>query len=280
MAEINKIKDCVVLLRGGGDLASAVAHRLVRSGFQVCIKELESPRVVRRNVAFANAIFEECVKVEGITGRRIYDNEDPVIVVNKIKECMLIGEIPIVTVEESFLRQYLNPTVFIDGTISKKQIEYKINDYPLMIGIGPDIEAGLNVDAVIETERGHNLGRIIYNGEAKKSTGIPGNINGFSHERILRAPKDGYLEQFYEIGDLVEKGDLIMQIDHMPVIAQVSGMIRGLIHSDVHVTKHQKIGDIDPRGESADYLTMSDKARNIAGAVLEVILNYLCRGDR
>lgn len=280
MIEINKIGECFILLRGGGDLATAVAHRLVRSGFPVCINELKNPRVVRRNISFANAIFDEVVEVEGIVGRRIYDGENHRETAERIKSCLDSGEIPIVTMDEAVIKEHFKPTVFIDGTISKKKIEYQINDYPYMIGIGPDITVGVNADAVIETERGHHLGRILYEGEAKKSTGIPGNINGYSHERIIRAPKEGYVEPYFEIGELVEKGDLVLSVDGVPVIAQVSGMLRGLIHPMVHVTKNQKIGDIDPRGKNADHMTMSDKGRNIAGSVLEAIMYFLTHSNR
>lgn len=306
MLGLENIRNCVVLLRGGGDLASGVAQKLMRCGFQVIIKELKMPMVVRRKVSFASAVFEEVVEVEGIVGRYIQEkpktldqtsnkyprvknrssksdeNQTSVVgsegvenIVKRIKDCMLAGEIPIVTLDEVLIKHYFNPYVFIDGTVSKKRIEYQINDYPLMIGIGPDIEAGINADAVIESDRGHHLGKIIYLGEAKKSTGVPGNINGYTHERILRAPSSGFLEHYYQLGDIVQQGDIIMSLDNIPIKAEITGMLRGLIHKDVYVSKNMKIGDIDPRGDSVDHLSISDKSRSIAGAVLEVIMNHL-----
>ncbi len=261
-----------VLVRGGGDLASAVIQKLYRIGFKVVVSELSTPIVVRRTVSFCNAVFEGHYTVEGI--KAVYLNN-----CDGIDRCHDKGEIPILSVKESDIKEQFQPDIFIDATLSKKKVDYMIGDYPIMIGMGPEIEAGKNVDIVIETSRGHNLGRLITEGYALPNTSIPGFIDGYAKERVLRAPCDGMVKTTHKIGNLVKKGELILTVDGEPVYAKIDGVIRGLIHPSIEATEGLKLGDIDPRGKLEYCFSISDKGRNIAGGVLEAIMMLLDKRD-
>jgi len=254
-----------VLVRGGGDLASAVIQKLYRIGFKVVVSELRSPIVVRRTVSFCNAIFEGQYTVEGI--KAVYLSN-----CDGIEKCHDNGEIPILSVKESEIKDHFKPDIFVDATLSKKEVDYMIGDYPIMIGMGPEIKAGKNVDVVIETCRGHNLGRLITEGYALPNTSVPGFIDGYAKERVLRAPCDGMVITSHQIGDLVKKGELVLEVDGQPVYASIDGIIRGLIHPSIKAKKGLKLGDIDPRGQLEYCFSISDKGRNIAGGVIEAIM--------
>lgn len=262
-------EDLKVLVRSGGDLASAVVQKLHRSGFKVVISELEQPMMVRRTVSFSNAVYTNRFSVEGIEAVYVKNQSE-------LEDCIKKGNIPVTTLSEKALLEFYQPHIFVDATLSKKPVEYKQSDFDIVIGLGPEIEAGVNADAVIETCRGHDLGRIIFKGFAKKNTSIPGFIDGYAKERVLRAPRDGVIITDKSIGDRVKKHDLIMTVDGEPVVAEIDGVIRGLIHPETVVRKGLKVGDIDPRGTEDYCYTISDKGRNIGGGVLEAIL-YLLR---
>lgn len=257
-----------VLVRSGGDLASAVVQKLYRCGFEIVICELEHPRMVRRTVSFSNAVYEGKYEVEGIRAVHVKDAKDISLHLKK-------KLIPVVTDSEKNVLEVYKPDVFIDATLSKKQVTYNKEYMPIVIGLGPEIIAGKDADIVIETCRGHDLGRLIFEGVAKPNTSIPGFIDGYGKERVLRAPCDGKIETHKKIGDMVLKDEIILTVNEMPVRSQVNGVIRGLIHPSVVVTKGLKIGDVDPRGSSDYCFTISDKGRNIAGGVLEAILLLL-----
>ena len=264
-------EDLKVLVRSGGDLASAVVQKLHRSGFKVVISELEHPMMVRRTVSFSNSVYTKRFSVEGIEAVYVKNQKE-------LEDCLSKGSIPVTTLSEEALFKFYRPSIFIDATLSKKPVEYKRTDFDIVIGLGPEIEAGVNADAVIETCRGHDLGRILFKGFAKKNTSIPGFIDGYAKERVLRAPCDGHIVTEHSIGDMVKKHDVIMTVDSKPVLAQIDGVIRGLIHPNTIVREGLKIGDIDPRGTKDYCYTISDKGRNIAGAVLEAVL-YLLRKE-
>lgn len=253
-----------VLVRGGGDLSSAVIQKLYRCGFDVLVCELPSPKVVRRTVAYSNAVYEGSYTVEGIEAVLIAK-------VDEIEICLNKRQIPVSILPESELMAYFEPDIFVDTTLSKKKVNYDINYASTVIGIGPTIEAGVDAHVVIETCRGHDLGRLIFEGFAKENTHVPGSIEGFTHERVLRAPCDGVMKTSFRIGDFVEKGETVVTVGDMPVKAEISGVLRGLIHGSVTITKGLKVGDIDPRGNTHYCFTISDKGRNIAGGVLEAI---------
>lgn len=254
-----------VLVRGGGDLSSAVIQKLYRSGFQVVVSELEKPKMVRRTVSFANAIYENPYVVEELEAVWIKS-------VDAIETTLAQGKIPVMTISESEIYDFFKPDVFVDATLSKKKVNYTKAYAQLVIGLGPNIEAGVEAHTVIETSRGHDLGRLIFKGLAKENTHIPGDIGGYTHERVLRAPCTGLMKCDKKIGDLVSVGDVIMTVEGKPVRAEIDGVLRGLIHESVKITEGLKVGDIDPRGHTHYCFTISDKGRNIAGGVLEAVL--------
>ncbi len=254
-----------IVMRGGGDLATAVAQKLLRSGFEVIICELDAPKTVRRTVALSNAIYEGTFAVEDVKG--IYTHS-----LKLAEQVLKDRDIPILTLPEDAIMAYFKPFAFVDATLSKRKVNYDINYVPIVIGLGPNINAGKEAHIVIETARGHDLGRLIVNGEAKVNTHIPGDIGGYTHERVMHAPCSGKLMGLRKIGDSVSKGEIIATVDGQPVVAKISGVIRGMIHEAVPITEGLKLGDIDPRNDPQYCYTISDKGRNIAGGVLEAIL--------
>ncbi len=195
--------------------------------------------------------------------------------VKEIRGVLAEGKIPVLIDDKCQILQALSPKVIVDGILAKRNIGTTINDAQVVIGLGPGFEAGKDVHVVIETMRGHDLGRIILKGVAQKNTGTPGPIQGITDERVLRAPKAGMSENFLTIGSLVKKGDIIGSVSDQPFSAKIDGVLRGLIHDGLTVKARQKIGDIDPRGQ-VDYCdTISDKGRTISGGVLEAILFLL-----
>lgn len=256
-----------VLFRGGGDLASAVIHRLWNAGMRVIVCDLEKPACVRRTVSFCNSIYEKEYTVEGVTARHIDGIE-------AIEETLAANIIPVLTVPDHVVLKALSPDVFVDATISKKKPNYDRSWAPLVIGLGPEITAGEDADLVVETQRGHYLGTLIREGKALPNTGIPGNITGHTYDRVLRAPCDGEVACLHRIGDLVNKGDPVLTVAKEPVLAPIDGIVRGLIAPGFHAKKGLKVGDIDPRGFENHCYTISDKGRTISGAVLEAIIHF------
>jgi xanthine dehydrogenase accessory factor len=256
-----------VLFRGGGDLASAVIHRLWKAGMRVIVCDLERPSCVRRTVSFCNSIYEKEWKIEGVAARYIDG-------IDAIEETLAADIIPVLTVPDQIVLKALNPDVFVDATISKKKPNYDRSWAPLVIGLGPEITAGVDADLVVETQRGHYLGTLIREGKALPNTGIPGNIVGHTYDRVLRAPCDGDVACLHKIGDQVNKGDPVLTVSGEPVRAPIDGIVRGLIAPGFHAKKGLKVGDIDPRGFENHCYTISDKGRTISGAVLEAIINF------
>lgn len=259
-------KHCIIV-KGGGDLATAVAHKLFRSGFPVIITELEKPMMVRRTVAFANCIYEKEWTVEGVTA--VLTDEEGV------DQIVKDGKIPVVIDPSCKICQKKRPTVIVDAILAKKNLGTKIDDAPIVIALGPGFTVGEDVNAVIETNRGHDLGKIILNGEAAPNTHIPGDIKGYTTQRVLRSPCEGIVKNQGEIGSMVKKGDIICTVNGVAVHAQIDGVVRGMIKDGLRVHVNTKIGDIDPRGEDKYCNTISDKGRNIAGGVLEAVLMLL-----
>ncbi len=254
-----------VYIRGGGDLATAVIQKLHRSGFDVLVRELENPRMVRRNVSISNAIYENEITVEDVTAKYAKNMDE-------VSECFEKRIIPVVTMDEKEIFESFNPDVFVDATLRKKEADYSKDSADIVIALGPSIVAGKDADVVIETNRGHDLGKLIFEGKAEENTHAPGNIQGFTVERVLRAPCAGKFEHVHKIGDLVKKGDVITRVDGQDVCTQIDGVVRGLIHPSVIAHKGLKVGDVDPRGNVEYVNTISEKGRNIAGGVLEAIL--------
>ena len=264
------LSDLTILIRGGGELASGVVHRLVCSHFKVCLTEILHPQAVRRGVAFCEAVYEGEKEVEGVVAKLISSPDE-------VFQVWEMGKVPLLLDPEATVKDILKPDVLVDAIIAKKNLGTKISDASLVIGLGPGFQAGKDVHIVIETNRGHNLGKVIRQGEAEVNTGIPGVIAGVSAERVLRAPKSGRFSTNKKIGDYVQSGEVVAFVAGSPVETTVKGVIRGLLRDGVEVHKGMKLGDVDPRGIKDYCYTISDKARAIAGGVLEAILSHFNR---
>lgn len=263
-----------IVVRGGGDIATGTIYKLYKSGFQVLVLETDYPSAIRRNVAFSEAVYEGQQTVEDVTCYLAHDLKEAKYFLNEGKLTMLVDP-------QAQCLQNLKPIALVDGILAKKNLGTTKDMAPIIIALGPGFVAGKDVDAVIETMRGHSLGRIIYDGEAIKNTGVPGNIGGYDKERVIHSPVPGILRNVKKITDVVKKGDLIAVIEtiqgEVPISATIDGLLRGLIRDGYPVSEHFKIADIDPRLHEYDNcFTISDKARCIAGGVLEAIL-YLRR---
>lgn len=256
-----------VLIRGGGELASGVAHRLSQCHFRVCLTEVPRPQAVRRGIAFCEAVYDGEKEIEGVTARLI---PSP----SKISEAWQDGVLPLLIDPENKVRDIMKPDVLVDAIIAKKNLGTRITDAPLVIGLGIGFSAGRDVHVVIETNRGHNLGRLIRHGEAEADTGIPGEIGGVSRERVWHASAGGRFSTRKQIGDHVTADEVVAFIDGLPVKASIGGIIRGLLRDNTEVPKGMKLGDIDPRGIKEYCYTISDKSRTISGGVLEAILSH------
>jgi len=268
-----RIRETLVAVKGAGDLASGVIHRLVRAGFPVIATELAQPTVGRRTVAFAEAVAQETMSVEGVTARLATSPEE-------VKTAISWGEVPVIVDEDVTILKQICPTVLVEATLSKYNSGITRNDAAIVIALGPGYEAGKDVHAVIETNRGHNLGRVYLEGRAEPNTGVPGAIGGYSIERLLRSPAQGKLYGVRQIGDLVQAGETVALVkseenSNAPVTAAITGILRGLLRDNLYVKQGMKVGDIDPRAEREHCFTISDKSRAIAGGVLEAILYFL-----
>lgn len=255
-----------LVVRGGGDLASGVIHRLYRSGYHVLILEGRKPSAIRRRVAFCEAVYDDETAVEGVVSQLISD-------MTRCEEVWKAGKIPIMTDESGEAIKKMKPDAVIDAILAKKNLGTTKDMATLTIGLGPGFEAGKDVDYVVETQRGHNLGRIITKGSAAPNTGIPGIIAGYGKERVIHSPAAGVIHNLSQIADLVEKDQVIAMVGETPVYASLTGVLRGIIKEGYEVPKGMKIADIDPRKEQKKNCdTISDKARCIAGSVLEILL--------
>ena len=254
-----------ILVRGGGDLASGVVLRLARSGFPVLITELNQPLVVRRTVSFAEAIYRDSVIIEGIGGKKISS-------LDEVNACWRENIIPVLADPNEQVIIQFQPEIIVDARMLKRDPQTDLSWASLIIGLGPGFVAGKNCHAVVETQRGPFLGRVIWQGEAQKDTGEPEAVAGHSYDRVVRAPVTGIFRAVHQIADLVEEGEVIGDVSGFPVRAPFKGVIRGLIHQGLSVQKDLKIGDIDPRCNAELTRFVSDKALAIGGGVLEAIL--------
>lgn len=257
----------IVLIKGAGEMASGTAHRLHAVGYSPVLTELPQPLAVRRRVSFAQAVYDGQIEVEGVLARKVESLEDAF-------TCCQQREIPVIIKEFgneglSFLR----PVAVVDARLAKKNLGTKVNEAAVVIGLGPGFNAGIDVHAVIETNRGHDLGRVLYVGSAQADTGNPGDIGGYSLQRVLKVPVAGCFRSKRKIGELIRQGDLFGEVDGHPVLAPLDGVIRGLLMSGTRVGAKVKLGDIDPRSQREYCFTISDKARAIGGGVLEALLH-------
>lgn len=256
-----------VVVKGGGDLASGVAWRLWNSGFQVAITELAEPTAIRGAVSFATAVWDGETVVDGVRARRVGGAAG-------VEAAWAERLLPVAVDPHAQLVQQLPADVVVDAILAKRNLGTKMSDAPLVIGLGPGFSAGADVHAVIETMRGHSLGRIIWKGEALPNTGVPGEVGGHAELRVVRAPCAGMFRGIRIIGDFVDVGETLAHVDGEPVRARLKGVLRGLIHDGLQVHPNMKVGDVDPRAQREHCFTISDKALAIAGGVLEAILTY------
>jgi len=254
-----------IVVKGGGDLGSGVAWRLHRCGFNVLITDVAQPTVIRRTVAFASAIYDGQTTVEGEAGRLIEHS-------GQAQVCWASRQVAVIVDPEGKSVREIRPDVVIDAILAKKNLGTSITDAPVVIALGPGFVVGFDCHAVVETNRGHNLGRVIWQGGAEPNTGIPGTIGGENARRILLAPVSGLFREERHIGDLVKTGEVIAFIGTEPVVSRLDGVVRGLIHGGLMVPAGMKIGDVDPRGIISHCFTISDKSLAIAGGVLEAVL--------
>lgn len=264
----------LVIVRGGGDIASGTIMKLYKCGYSVLVLEIPSPSSIRRNVSFSEAVYEQTQTVEDVTCYLANNIQEAKELLNQGKLAMLVDP------DCRCLKEF-RPIALIDAILAKKNLGTTKDMAPITIALGPGFCAGADVDAVIETMRGHSLGRVIYSGEAIKNTGVPGKIAGFDKERVIHSPAEGILKNIHHITDTVKAGELIAKIEGTdkttPVYATIDGLLRGLIRDGYPVTKGFKIADIDPRAEEYNNcFTISDKARCIAGGALEALM-YLTR---
>lgn len=256
----------LILIRGAGDLASGIALRLHRCGMQVVMTDLPQPMAIRRTVCFSQAIVLGKCMVEDVAAVRCETEED-------VKKALSEGVIAVLADAAAGCKAWLQPDAVVDAILAKRNLGTKITDAPVVVGVGPGFTAGEDCHAVVETMRGHTLGRCIYEGSALPNTNIPGLIGGFAGERVLRAPDTGVFHATAEIGDHVKTGDCVGQVNGQPMCCTISGVLRGLIADGTPVTKGLKSGDVDPRDDDSYCKTVSDKALAIAGGVLEAILH-------
>ncbi len=253
----------LIFIKGAGDIATGVASRLWRAGFRrICMYELPMPLTVRRTVAFSQAVYDGSAEVEGV--RAVYAHSS-----GDMRDILDSGAIPVYTERLPY-----KPDILVDALIAKRNTGTAITDAALVICLGPGFCAGECCHAVIETKRGHDLGRVITRGCAAPNTGIPGEIGGYTTERLLCAPADGVFIPSASITDTVRAGDVVGSVGGVPMTAKIDGVIRGLIHEGVCVTKGLKCGDVDPRGDASACFTVSDKALAVAGGVLECVCAF------
>ena len=273
------MKSSWIIVRGGGDLATGTIHRLWSCGFKVLVLETKMPAAIRRQVSVCEAVYDGEAIVEGMKATRIFSWEQA----EKIIES---GAVPVLVDPEGASIDMLHPRVVIDAILAKRNLGTHREMAPLTIGLGPGFCAGKDVDVVIETKRGHDLGRVIYSGMAAPNTGIPGMVGGYAKERVLHAPVEGAFKGYAGIGDIVEAGAPVAAVigndgTATPLTAGFSGIVRGLLRDGYPVTKGFKVADIDPRKEElANCFTISDKARCIAGSVLEVVVRECIKNPK
>ena len=256
----------LVLLRGGGDLATGVAARLWHSGFQVVVAEMEQPLAVRRLVSLAEAVFEGEVIVEDLRGLRAEQ-------ASATHEILGQGAIPVLVDPTAESRHELAPVAIVDARMTKSAPSLPLNSASMMVGLGPGFTAGKDVHAVVETKRGHRMGRVYWEGPTQPDTGVADLVNGKDVERVLRAPADGKFEPIAEIGSLVASGVRLAEINAVQIVAPFDGALRGLMHGGIEVSAGTKVGDIDPRGDLSVCYLISDKSLAVGGGVLEALLS-------
>jgi xanthine dehydrogenase accessory factor len=263
---VTNLRELTIVIKGAGEMASAVAWRLYLANFKkILMLEAANPLAVRRKVSFCESLYDGIQTVEGVEA----------IMAGAIKDVHTAweqGRIAVAADPQWRLLEQVRPKVLVDAILAKKNLGTRMTDAELVIGLGPGFNAGNDVHMVIETNRGHDLGRIITAGSAEANTGVPGAIAGFTEERVLRAPVAGLFKTTRSIGDFVIADEIVGTVAGQKVCSRLDGVLRGLIRSETTVTRGLKIGDVDPRGQKPYCFTISEKARAIGGSVLEAVL--------
>jgi len=254
----------VVLIRGGGEVASGVAHRLALAQLRVCLTEIPNPQAVSRGVAFSEAIYDGKKEIEGVVARHVTSAPG-------ITKAWQEGEIPIIIDPQASIKSTLNPEVLVDAIMAKRNLGTRLTDAPLVIGLGSGFSAGKDVHMVVETNNSQSLGRVILKGGAEKDSGAPIAIDGLTFERVLHSPKDGLFETDKKIGDTAIAGEEIAAVAGQPLKAEIGGVIRALLRRGAKVAKGTKLGEIDPSGNKDAGFTIRDRIRAIAEGVLAAI---------
>ncbi len=259
----------LVIVRGAGDISTGTIHRLFKAGFDVLVLETERPSAIRRRVAFSEAGYDGAATVEGVTATRIADT-------GEISATLARGEVPLLVDPSGESIRLLRPAAVVDAILAKRNLGTSMDMAPLTVALGPGFMAGRDVRYVIETMRGHDLGRIIASGSATPNTGVPGMIGGYGAERVIHAPAAGVFQLLRDIGSVVEAGEAVGCIatpeGDVPVRAKIAGLLRGILRDGYTVPKGFKLADVDPRlDQLKNCATISDKARCIAGSVLELV---------
>jgi xanthine dehydrogenase accessory factor len=259
------LANLVVLIRGGGEVASGVAHKLARARFHVCMTETSQPLAVSRGVAFCEAIYDGEKEVEGITARRV---ESP----SQIAEVWRQNKLPIIVDPDALVKDMLKPAVLVDALMAKQNLGTNISDASLVIGLGPGFQAEEDVHVVVETNNSERLGRVIVTGKAEENTGIPVAVGGLTSERVLHSPSEGQFLTDKEIGDMVVVREVVASVAAQPLRAEIGGVVRALLRNGTVVGRGAKLGEIDPSGDREACYTIRPRVRAIAGGVLEAIL--------
>lgn len=257
----------MILIRGAGDMASGIAVRLFRCGFRLAMTDLTSPTSIRRTVCFSEAIVHGQCTVEDITAEKAASQADADLIWQRC-------HIPVFTDDEWTALAMLHPQAVVDARLAKVNLGTSMEDSPIVIGVGPGFTAGKDCHAVIETQRGHYLGRAIYEGSAAANTGIPGNIGGYTVERLIKAPQAGVFHPVKAIADTVSAGEIVAYVDEAPVRCRIGGILRGILPEGTEVYAGMKSGDVDPRCRVEHCLCASDKALSVGGGVLEALLHF------
>jgi xanthine dehydrogenase accessory factor len=263
---VRRLSELIVLIKGGGEVASGTAHRLHRSHFRVCLTEIASPLAVSRGTCFSEAVFDGVKTIEGVTAQLVSAPPE------EIYQVWQQGNVPIVIDHQASVKEKIKPDVLVDATMAKRNTGTRIADAPLVIGLGTGFYAGRDVHIVVETNHSNNLGKVILEGEAEKNTGTPVEIGGLTRERVVWAPKAGTFNTEREIGDSVIAGEVVGQIGDLPLEAPIGGILRGLIRDGVKVSKGTKLIEVDPVNDRAVCFVIRDKMRAIGGGVLEAIM--------
>lgn len=257
----------MILIRGAGDIASGIAVRLHRCGFTLAMTDLARPTSIRRTVCFSEAVLHGACTVEDITAEKAETRAQADAIWQR-------DHIPVFADDAGRVRAFLKPQAIVDARLAKVNLDTSTNDAPIVVAVGPGFTAGRDCHAVVETQRGHYLGRAIYEGSAAANTGVPGSIGGYTVERLIRAPKAGIFHPVRRIGDQVEANELVAYVDEEPVRCLIDGTLRGILPEGIEVFAGMKSGDVDPRCKPEHCLCASDKALAVGGGVLEALLHF------